>query len=225
MLNGTMAEIIAAARKDGWVLEPEAMRLLRAAGVAVPRFAWAQSKPEALTAAETIGYPVVAKVVSPQILHKSEVHGVAPGVPDAERLADLYERFSRLSGFKGVVVAEMLSGPELIIGAKNDFQFGPVILLGIGGTAVEIYKDTVTRMAPLDAHDVQAMLGCLRGRRLLTGHRGVAGINVPKLTETVLHFSDLVMALGERIDSIDLNPVFCTPERCTAADARIILAR
>jgi hypothetical protein len=225
MLTTAMAGILEAARKNGWVLEPEAMRLLRTAGVAVPRFAWARSRTEALAAAETIGYPVVAKVVSPQILHKSEVQGVAPGVPDAERLGDIYERFSRLPGFEGVVVAEMLSGHELIIGAKNDFQFGPVILLGIGGTAVEIYKDTVMRMAPLKERDAPAMLGCLRGGRLLTGHRGVAGVNVPKLSEMMLRFADLVMALGERIDSIDLNPVFCTPERCTVADARIILAR
>lgn len=225
MLNAGMTDIIEAARKDGWVLEPEALRLLQTAGVAVPRFAWSRSQPEALADAETIGYPVVAKVVSPQILHKSEVQGVAPGILDAARLADTYERFSRLPGFEGVVVAEMLSGHELILGAKNDFQFGPVILLGIGGTAVEIYKDTVTRMAPLQARDVQAMLGCLRGHRLLTGHRGVAGVNVPKLTEMVLRFADLVMSLGDRIDSIDLNPVFCSPERCTVADARIILAR
>lgn len=225
MLNAVMTDIIAAARKDGWVLEPEALRLLQSAGVGVPQFAWARSRSEALAAAETIGYPVVAKVVSPQILHKSEVQGVAPGILDAARLADTYERFSRLPGFEGMVVAEMLSGHELIIGAKNDFQFGPVILLGIGGTAVEIYKDTVTRMAPLKPRDVQAMLGCLRGNRLLTGHRGVAGVNVPKLTEMMLRFADLVMALGDRIDSIDLNPVFCSPERCVAADARIILAR
>lgn len=224
MLNAGMTDIIAAARRDGWVLEPQALRLLQAAGVPVPRFAWARSQPEALAAAETIGYPVVAKVVSPQILHKSEVQGVAPGILDTERLADTYERFSRLPGFEGVVVAEMLSGHELILGAKNDFQFGPVILLGIGGTAVEVYKDTVTRMAPLKGRDVQAMLGCLRGHRLLTGHRGVAGINVAMLTDMMLRFADLVMALGDRIDSIDLNPVFCTPERCTVADARIILA-
>jgi len=225
MLNAGMTDIIEAARKDGWVLEPDAFRLLQSAGVPVPRFAWGRSRPEAFAAAETIGYPVVAKVVSPQILHKSEVQGVAPGIPNAERLAEIYDRFSRLPGFEGMVVAEMLSGHELILGAKNDFQFGPVILLGIGGTAVEIYKDTVTRMAPLKARDVQAMLGCLRGHRLLTGHRGVAGVNVPKLTEMMLRFADLVMALGDRIDSIDLNPVFCSPERCMVADARIILAR
>jgi hypothetical protein len=206
-------------------MEPEALRLLELAEVPVPRFAWARSRAEALEAADRIGYPVVAKVVSPQILHKSDVEGVRPGIADGGALAAAFERFSRLPGFEGAVVAEMLSGRELIVGAKNDFQFGPVILMGIGGTAVEIYQDTATRMAPLRASDVQSMLDCLRGRRLLTGHRGFASINIAKLTAMALRFSELVMALGDRIDSIDLNPVFCSPERCVVADARIVLSR
>ncbi|MCU0559640.1 MAG: acetate--CoA ligase family protein [Desulfobacterales bacterium] len=223
MLAAETVAIIAAARAHGWVLEPEALRVLAAAGVPVPRFAWAKSKAEAQAAAARIGYPVVAKVVSPEILHKSEVRGVRPGLADAGALAEAYEEFSRLPGFAGALVAEMLSGQELIVGAKTDFQFGPVVLLGIGGTAVEIYKDTVTRMAPLRAHDVPAMLACLRGSRLLTGHRGGPAIDAARLTQLVLSFSKLVMELGERIDSIDLNPVFCSPERCVAADARILL--
>jgi hypothetical protein len=225
MLSADGIGIIEAARPQGWVLEPEALRLLKMSGVPVPRFAWARSPAEAAAAAAGIGYPVAAKVVSPQILHKSDVNGVQPGIADSGGLADAYERFSRLPGFEGVLVAEMLSGRELIVGAKHDFQFGPVILLGIGGTAVEIYQDTATRMAPLKASDVQSMLACLRGSRLITGHRGAAAVNVSRLTETVLRFSDLVMALGDRIDSIDLNPVFCSPERCVVADARIVLAR
>lgn len=224
MLNAEMVDIIAAARTHGWVLEPEALRLLEAAGVPVPRYAWTKSEAQTLQAAAGIGYPVVAKVVSPKVMHKSDVQGVKPGIPDAQDLTKVYGRFSRLPGFAGVVVAEMLSGRELIVGAKVDFQFGPVILLGIGGTAVEIYKDTVTRMAPLKARDVESMLACLRGSRLLTGHRGFAAVNIPKLTEMMLAFSDLVMELGDRIDSIDLNPVFCSQQRCVVADARILLA-
>ena len=224
MLSVEMVDIIAAARTDGWVLEPEALRLLAAAGVPVPRFAWAKSERHALEAAAVIGYPVVAKVVAPKVMHKSDVQGVKPGILDAADLTNVYGRFSRMPGFDGVVVAEMLSGRELIVGAKIDFQFGPVILLGLGGTAVEIYNDTVTRMAPLKARDVESMLACLRGSRLLTGYRGFAAVNVPLLIEMMLAFSDVVMELGDRIDSIDLNPVFCSPERCTVADARILLA-
>jgi hypothetical protein len=224
MLSTEAEKIIEAARPHGWVLEPEALRLLETAGVPVPRFAWARSLSEALEVAAGIGYPVVAKVVSPQIMHKSDVQGVQAGIADGGSLAQVYERFSRLPGFEGAVVAEMLSGHELIVGAKVDFQFGPVILLGVGGTAVEIYKDTTTRMAPLKASDLASMLGCLRGRRLFTGHRGAAAVNLAQLTEMALRFSDMVMALGERIDSIDLNPVFCSPQRCVVADARIVLA-
>lgn len=224
MLKGDLVEIMEASRPHGWVMEPEALRLLAMAGVPVPRFTWARSLDDALRAAAEIGYPVAAKVVSPQIMHKSDVKGVQAGIADSRGLADAYERFSRLPGFEGALVAEMLSGHELIVGAKLDFQFGPVILLGIGGTAVEIYQDTATRMAPLKAGDVRSMLACLRGHRLLAGHRGAAAVNVSRLTETVLSFSELVMALGDRIESIDLNPLFCSPEHCVVADARIVLA-
>jgi hypothetical protein len=216
--------VLEAARVHGWVMEPEALRILAGAGVPVPRFEWARSKAQALEAAAAIGYPVAAKVVSPQVMHKSDVGGVQPGITDASILAQVYDRFSGLPGFDGLVVAEMLAGRELIVGSKTDFQFGPVILLGIGGTAVEIYKDTVTRMAPLKPRDVESMVACLRGSRLLTGHRGFAAVNIPKLTKLMLAFSEFVIDLGERIDSIDLNPVFCSPEGCTVADARMVLA-
>jgi hypothetical protein len=224
MLSGSVTAILDNARPNGWVMEPEALRLLQGAGVDVPRFAWARSQAEALQAAAAIGFPVVAKVVSPRVLHKSDVGGVATGIADEAGLGQAFERMSRLPGFEGVVVAEQLSGCELIVGAKNDFQFGPVVLLGIGGTGVEIYKDTVTRLAPLRERDVGAMLACLRGARLLTGHRGKPGVDIAKLAELMLKFSELVMRIADRIDSIDLNPVFGTAERCVAADARIVLA-
>jgi acetate---CoA ligase (ADP-forming) subunit beta len=223
MLNADITAILEAARTPGWVLEPEALRLLAAAGLSVARHAWCRSVSDAQQSAAVIGYPVVAKVVSPEIMHKSDVQGVEPGIRDASRLAEVFERFSRLPGFQGMVVAEMLSGHELIVGSKIDYQFGPVILLGIGGTAVEVYRDTVTRLAPLKEQDVPSMLACLRGGRLLTGYRGVPGINIPKLTEMMLAFSELAVTLGERIDSIDLNPVFCSAQRCVIADARILL--
>jgi acetate---CoA ligase (ADP-forming) subunit beta len=224
MLNAETARILEVAKPHGWVLEPEALRLLANFGLPVPRFAWARTRAQAIESAATIGYPVAVKVVSPQILHKSDVGGVIPGVAEPSALAKVYDRLSELPDFAGVVVVEMLAGRELIVGSKIDFQFGPVILLGIGGTAVEIYQDIVTRMAPLKAQDVASMLACLRGRQLLTGHRGVAAVNTFKLTEMLLAFSDFVMDLGDRVASIDLNPVFCSPEGCTVADARILLA-
>jgi hypothetical protein len=118
----------------------------------------------------------------------------------------------------------MLSGTELILGAKKDSQFGPVILLGLGGVGVEIYRDSSIRMAPLTGKDVRSMVSDLKARELIEGFRGSEPVNMEKLTETAVNFSTLALQLEEEIDSIDLNPVICNAEKCVIADARIILA-
>lgn len=216
--------IIEEARGDGWVLEPDAKRLFSLAGFAVPRFALARTAEEARRFAREIGYPVVAKVVSPRILHKSEVHGVVVGIGDEGHLMEVFERLRGLEGFLGMLVEEMVSGGiELILGAKIDVQFGPMILLGMGGTGVEIYRDVALRMAPLLEKDALAMVGDLKAHRLLEGYRGAEPVNRERLIETLLAFSALVMELEGRIDSIDINPLLCSAAGCVVADARILL--
>ncbi|MGD2011362.1 MAG: acetate--CoA ligase family protein, partial [Desulfobacterales bacterium] len=200
MLNQDMRDIIRRAKKYGWVLEPEAKRLLSLAGIPVPDFRWATTLPEALAAAEAIGYPVVAKIVSPAIVHKSEVNGVIVGLEEADALTDVFRGFSRLEGFAGVLLEPLISGIELIIGAKIDDQFGPIILLGFGGTGVEIYQDTALRMAPLSDSDVSSMVESLKGAKLLRGYRGAEPIDMPALIRLVHHFSLLVMDLADCID-------------------------
>jgi acyl-CoA synthetase (NDP forming) len=224
VLSKQMKEIFAASREAGWVLEPRAKELLAVAGIPVPRFAWAHDSAEAIRFARDIGYPVVAKVVSPAIPHKSDAGGVIVGIRDDGGLAAAYERLKTLKGFAGMLVEEMVEGMELIVGAKRDYQFGPVLLLGIGGTSVEIYKDTRIRMAPLVPQDVEAMVHGLRAHQLLEGYRGSAPINRQALTALLMAFSNLVMESEAEIESIDLNPVKCTAERCVVADARIMLA-
>ena len=224
MLAADLAQIQDRYPELNWVMEPEAKRLLRRGGLPVPRYRWSGTESEALAAAEEIGYPVVAKVVSPQVVHKSDVGGVVTGIPDSTALSKVYARLSPFEGFQGLLVEETVTGVELIVGAKHDFQFGPVILMGIGGTSVEIYQDVAIRMAPLDTSDVDAMWCELKGRPLLEGYRGTAPVNRAALTALLLKFSDVVMALGEAVESIDLNPVMCGPEACNVADARIMLA-
>lgn len=218
-----MLHIIEAARADGWVLEPDAKRLFAIAGFEVPRFTLARTPEEAIRFAEAIGYPVVAKVVSPRILHKSDVGGVIVGLAEAGSLAEAFRRFQGLDGFLGMIVEEMVSGIELILGAKIDFQFGPMILLGMGGTGVEIYKDVSLRMAPITEKEALAMIEGLKAHRLLTGYRGGENVDLKRLTETLISFSSLVMELGEGIESIDINPLLCSSRHCVVADARIIL--
>ena len=223
MLSKEIMDILSASQETGWVLEPEAKRLLASSGLKTSQFAWTRELEDALKFSHKIGYPVVAKVVSPKVMHKSDVGGVVLDIQDADALTKTFEKFSRIEGFSGVLVEEMVSGLELIIGAKIDYQFGPVVLLGIGGTGVEIYQDIVIRMAPLDSQDVQSMIHMLKGKSLLQGYRGSAPINLDDLGNLLISFSMLVMDLKDSIVSIDLNPVMCTPEQCLITDARIIL--
>ncbi len=225
MLKKEITEILEASRQNGWVLEPDAKALLRSYGIGVPRFVCAVGMEEALQFVLKHGFPVVAKIVSPKILHKSDVGGVVPGIESDEQLHDTWERFSKMEAFAGMLVEEMGFGRELMIGAKVDEQFGPIILFGMGGTEVEIYRDTVLRMAPLQEKDVSSMIKNLKAHQLLEGFRGSKPVNKEALTKALLAFSDLVMDVHESIESIDLNPVLCSPEKCVVADARIMLRK
>lgn len=225
MLKKAMKEMLTSSRERGWVMEPDAKRLFSLAGLSVPRFAVAGDLATAVLAAGKIGYPVVAKVVSPDVVHKSDVGGVVPGISTESELKKAFQRISTIKGFTEVLIEEMLSGVELIIGAKVDRQFGPVVILGIGGTGVELYDDVSIRMAPFSPSDVDSMISGLKAHALLEGYRGAPPVNRRALTEMLVAFSRLVMELEVTIDSIDLNPVFCSSERCVVGDARIMLRR
>jgi succinyl-CoA synthetase beta subunit len=223
MLKKETRAVLDSAKGNGWVLEPDAKALLQSYGIGVPLFTRAVNMEEALQFVRKHGFPVVAKVVSPKILHKSDVGGVVPGIDNDEQLHDTFQRFSKMEAFGGMLVEQMVAGRELMIGAKVDEQFGPIILFGMGGTEVEIYRDTVLRMAPLQEKDIPSMITNLKAHQLLEGYRGSKPVNKEALTKALLAFSHLVMDIHEFIESIDLNPVLCSPEQCVVADARIML--
>ncbi len=225
MLTALAQKILSESKPRGWVLEPDAKLIMREAGLAVPENRFAATAAAALQSAAELGYPLVAKVVSPAVLHKTEVKGVAVGIANDRELQTVVSRFSKIEGFIGVYLEKMAGGVELIIGAKIDNQFGPVILLGIGGTGVEIYQDVAIRMAPLAPADIESMLLALKGRKLLEGYRGAEAVDQNKLIRTLLDFSKLVVDLQAEIESIDLNPVLCSSNACVVADARIVLRR
>jgi len=223
MLNSEILELLSTSKSWGWVLEPDAKRILSLAGITVPHFIWAQTLEEALMFADENGYPVVAKVVSPKVIHKTEVKGVVLSIHNKIALAETFHRLSSFDGARGVLVEKSIQGIEMIIGAKIDFQFGPVILMGMGGTGVEIYKDTSLRMAPIAPEDALSMFKGLKAHRLFEGYRGAESINQDALIRMLMAFSHLLMALDEKVTSIDLNPVFCSAESCVVGDARIML--
>jgi succinyl-CoA synthetase beta subunit len=223
MLTQEMKDILSASREIGWVMEPQAKGILSSIGLEVPQFLSTSQIEEAIRFAKEIGYPIVAKVVSPKLIHKSDKNGVEVGINSERKLRETFYQFSKIEGFTAVLIEEMLSGLELIVGAKDDYQFGPVILFGIGGIMVEIYRDVILRMAPLNQRDIDLMTRCLRARRLLEGYRGSNPVNFKELNKLLMTFSDLVMDLEGYMESIDLNPVICSSERCVVADARIML--
>jgi acetate---CoA ligase (ADP-forming) subunit beta len=223
MLTGEMEKILSESRDTGWVMEPQAKQLFGLAGLDVTRFICTENEDEAERFAAETGYPLVAKVVSPRIVHKSDINGVVTGIMDGGQLLAAFDRLSRIDGATGVIVEESVKGTELIVGAKRDAQFGPVILFGVGGTAVEIYKDVALRMAPLTEADVASMMGSIKARPFLEGYRGSEPVSKSALTNLLMRFSDLIMDLGDAVESIDLNPVICSSARCVIADARIIL--
>ena len=225
MLRKEIAEILERSREWGWVLEPDALKISSLYGLRTPKHAVAKEPEEAIRLARDIGHPVVAKIVSHAVVHKSDVLGVVVGIRDDGELTRTLDRFSRIDGFHGMLIEEMVQGVELIVGAKNDFQFGPMILLGMGGVGVEIYRDVSLRMAPLKTMDVENMIQDLTAKRVLAGYRGSQPVNIDALQKTVLAFSGLMMDLKEVAESVDLNPVMCNAESCIVADARIMLKR
>ena len=225
MLSGEVKNILDVSRSIGWVMEPQAKQIFSFAGLDVPRFRWAKDKKEVAPFGEEIGYPLVAKVVSPKVIHKSDIKGVVVGTKTPQELIEVYQRFTQVEGFAGMLIEEMVSGIEVIIGAKIDVQFGPIILLGMGGTSAEIYRDVSLRMAPLSPVDIASMVKCLKAHELLEGYRGSEPIHLGQLVKTMQIFSGLVMDLKGEMESIDLNPVMCSSTRCVVADARIMLMR
>ncbi len=217
--------IIENSKNRGWILEPDAKQIMANQGFDIPRFVLTDSIEVATGFLKHSPGPVVAKAVSEKILHKTEFDAVVTGIYDKKILEQEMIRLKTLKGCEQILVEEMVCGLEIIIGAKNDFQFGPVVVLGLGGTSVEIYNDTAIRMAPVTPGDVASMVNSLKAKKLFKGYRKKPGVNMERLTDLVVNFSSLTMDLEENFQSIDLNPVICTKDRCVIADARIMLRK
>lgn len=226
-------QIIAAARAEGreGLLETEALSILGLYGIPAARHRLARGEEEALDAAQVVGFPAVLKVVSPHIVHKSDVGGVRTGLTSERALRAAHremreevERRAPGAAVRGLLVAEQLSGVEVIVGGRRDGNFGPVVMFGIGGVYVEILEDVVFRLVPLRLRDAREMMEEVRGSRLLDGYRGAPAADRNALAALLVRVGELLAELPE-IDELDLNPVFAGPEGGRAADARICLGR
>jgi acyl-CoA synthetase (NDP forming) len=208
----------------------ESLEVLKLYGLPVVRYAFLRG-PEDVQAAEEIGYPLVLKLDSPDITHKTEVGGVKVGVSSPEELKRNMEEMlqaarSRAPGarVKGFVVQELVKNAhEVIIGGLNDVQFGPVIAFGLGGIFVEVLKDVVFELAPVSVDEALRMVQRIKGYRLLEGYRGLEKANLELLAETISKASVMFSELSPYVEEMDLNPTFVSSSWVKIADARFKL--
>ncbi len=216
---------------DHKVITEEASKsILEEYAVNVPPFALVKSSTDAVKQAKKIGFPLVMKVVSPQILHKTDVGGVKVGVNSISEVRstfdDMYNRLSNKKDveIKGILLEKMVpKGVELIVGIQNDPQFGPVMMVGLGGTMTEIMKDVSFRMLPITKTDARSMLAELKGYKLLRGFRGSEPIDIDQVAKMLVQISKLGVDNADYINSIDFNPVVVYPKSHYVVDAKIIL--
>ncbi len=200
--------------------EREALDLLGAFGVPVVACREAGDEDEALAAAAEVGYPVALKTAAPGVAHKTDLAGVHLRLGDAAALSQAYRDLSARLGPR-VLVAEMVDGPavEMILGLVHDPAFGPVVLLGSGGIHAEVLKDVVFALPPFDATAARRLVDRLSLRPLLDGVRGQPPADIDAFCRAAANFSVLAAQLGDRLESLDVNPVLVRPDGCVAVDA------
>src|SRR5882762_1291801 len=220
----------AKAAKREALTAPEARGVCEAYGITIPKEGVGKTAEEAVKLASDIGFPVVMKIVSPQILHKTEAGGVVVGVKSAEAAKDAYttivgnaKKYDAKAEILGVQVQQMLTGgQEVIIGAVTDPAFGKLVAFGLGGILVEVLKDITFRLAPATNEDALSMLDGIAAAEILRGVRGAKPVHRAALAGMIEKVSTLVADFPE-ISEMDLNPVFATDQGATAADVRIVL--
>jgi acetyl-CoA synthetase (ADP-forming) len=223
-------DILLKARTDGRnsLLYTEAQKLLDIWGIPVVQSKLASDKNGSIQSARTIGFPVVMKILSPDMVHKSDAGGVIIDLRTEEEVArafdQMMENFGKMKSMieiEGVVIEKMLSGFEVIIGTTKDSQFGHVLMFGMGGVFVELLKDTSFRLIPIELTDAEEMIRELKGYPLLEGCRGKSG-NIESLRDLLLKVSDLIVHYPE-ITEMDLNPVMTSSSGSIVGDVKITM--
>ncbi len=225
-------KIIAEAKKENrkYLMENEAKTICMEYGIPVTKFKLAKSEAEVVKAAEEIGFPVVLKIVSPDIIHKSDVGGVVLNLKDVKEVKAAYrqimenvKKHRKDAKIVGVIVQEMApQSTEVIIGAIKDPQFGQTLMFGLGGVFVEILKDVTFRIAPITEEEAREMVTEIKAYPLLKGYRNLPPADIETIVEILLSTSKLVMDHPE-IRELDLNPIMVYEKGAKTVDARIIL--
>jgi acetyl-CoA synthetase (ADP-forming) len=224
--------IIDKAKKEGRAIltEFESKKILKQVGIPVVEARLAKNQKDAASLSQKVGFPVVLKIISPEVIHKTDSGGVRLGLKSVSEVRKAYNEILESvrkqypsAVIHGVSIQKMARpGTEVIIGTSKDPQFGPVIMFGLGGIFVEMLKDVSFRIIPVARRDAQEMIQEIKGYPLLQGYRGKEPASIPVLVDMILKISDLI-SKNPQIKELELNPVFAYKDRAVAVDARIIL--
>src|SRR4051794_18609858 len=230
--NSAVRQILDKAKAEGRtsLTAPEGKLVCDAYGITVPKEGVATSAADAAKLASGMGFPVVLKIVSPEILHKTEAGGVLVGVKSAVGVQKGFDtimanarKYDAKANLLGVQVQQMVTGgQEVIVGAVTDPSFGKLVAFGLGGVLVEVMKDITFRLAPASRDDALSMLDGVQAAEMLKGVRGSDPVNREALATLIENVSQLISDFPE-ISEMDLNPVFATKSGATAADVRIVM--
>ncbi len=228
----SIADVIDRAKGQGRsvLTEVESKQILEEAGIPTASARLARTADEAVAAAGELGYPVVLKIVSPDVTHKSDVGGVRLGLDSPAAVAAAFQDIAEAvkqrqpdARIEGAAVQKMARpGIEVIVGMSKDPQFGPVLMFGLGGVLVEVLKDVAFRIVPLEPRDARQMIREIKGYPALQGFRGQEPADLEALEKLLLKVSTFVEAHPE-IEELDLNPVFAYKDGALAVDARIVV--
>jgi acyl-CoA synthetase (NDP forming) len=201
--------------------EDEAKSILREHGIAVPDFFVIEK--DGSPTQHDVRYPLVAKVSSDKIVHKTDVGGVVKDIKDRKQLLETLAELRKRFPDEGILLEPMERGDvELILGIVHDSVFGPTIMLGLGGVQAELYKDVTFRTIPIDGYDAEEMMSELKGSKILEGFRGIK-VNRAAIKELLLKVSRMGEEMGEDLEQLDLNPVLANENGVIAVDAKMIL--
>jgi acetyltransferase len=234
--KATVAAAFAKTRAEGRkdLNEVECADILKAYGFTLPAAKLCASANDAASFSDSIGYPVVMKIASPDILHKSDVGGVKVGLKNAEEVRAAFETMMTNVIAKkpdadiwGVNIQQMITdGKQLILGMSRDATFGPMIMFGLGGIYVEVLKDVIFRISPLTERDAREMVTSIRSYKLLTGARGEKSVDIDAIVEALQRLSQLFSDFPEIVE-MDINPLIAMPENggSVAIDSRISITK
>jgi 3-hydroxypropionyl-CoA synthetase (ADP-forming) len=230
MAKENRIDAIISSSRDGSkvITEESAKKILEQYDISVPDYSLVTSSEEAAAKSRQIGFPLVLKIVSQDILHKTDVGGVKIGLRSEQEVMkafeEMYFRLKEKHNVKGVLLEKMVpQGVEVIIGLQNDAQFGPCIMVGLGGIYTEIFKDVSFRVLPINKNDAYEMLESLKGKAILKGFRGSKPIDLDMLATAITKIAQLGTDMAGKYESVDFNPVVVYPDSYYVVDAKIIL--